>query len=64
MVKKCPDPACGFEGEGKCCSECGTRLTEKIETTGVVCDGTNDGQTCEKPLTAKHKMETAVSKGN
>jgi len=58
MVKKCPDPACGFEGDGKCCSECGKRLIEKLETTaGVVCNGkTSDGQPCGKVLTAKHKF--------
>jgi len=58
MVKKCPDPACGFEGDGKRCPECDKGLIEKLETNeGVVCDGkTSDGQPCGKLLIAKHKF--------
>jgi len=57
MVKKCPDPACGFEGDGESCPDCDKWLIEKLETSeGVVCDGKiRDGQPCGKLLTAKHK---------
>jgi len=56
MVKKCPDPACGFEGEGKCCAECGSKLIDKSEII-VICAGkTDNGQVCGAPLTAKNKF--------
>lgn len=61
MVKKCPDPACGFEGEGNCCSECGKKLIENPEplpsTIIVFCNGkTDDGQLCGATLNPKKKF--------
>jgi len=56
MVKKCPDPACGFEGEGAFCSTCGKKLIDKSEII-VICAGkTSDGQVCRAPLTANNNF--------
>ena len=58
MVKKCPDPACGFEGEGAFCSECGKKMIDKSEII-VICAGkTGNGQVCGAPLTAKNRFCT------
>jgi len=50
---KCPDPACGFEGEGTFCSKCAKKL-DQSELIGICTGKTSDGQVCGAPLSAKH----------